>query len=169
MTNSDTNTLDTTDYRILRELCSDGRATDVLLGERINLSSTAIARRRRILEENKVITGYNANINMVSLGFAGVVMVTIELTSQAEHVLAEFEREVVKCRSISYCGFVCGDTDFVVMIHVNSFADYDRIYRQELSSLPHVARIQSSVVLREIVRRTTPPIIFARNPSVLDT
>jgi DNA-binding Lrp family transcriptional regulator len=84
-------------------------------------------------------------------------------------VLAEFEREVVKCRAISYCGFVCGDTDFVVMIHVNSFADYDRIYRQELSRLPHVARIRSSVVLREIVRRTTPPIIFARRPSVRDT
>jgi Lrp/AsnC family leucine-responsive transcriptional regulator len=169
MTNSDMNTLDATDYRILRELCSDGRATDVLLGERINLSSTAIARRRRILEENKVITGYNANINMDSLGFGGVVMVTLELTSQAEHALAEFEREVVKCRSVSYCGFVSGDTDFLAMIHVNSFADYDRIYRQELSRLPHVARIRSSVVLREIVRRTTPPIIFARNPSVTDT
>jgi hypothetical protein len=37
-----------------------------------------------------LVNGYNANINMVSLGFAGVVMVTIELTSQAEHVLAEF-------------------------------------------------------------------------------
>src|SRR6201996_733919 len=117
MTNSDMNTLDATDFRILRELSHDGRATDVLLGERINLSSTAVARRRRILEDNKVITGYNANINMGSLGLAGVVMVAIELTSQAEHVLAEFEREVVKCRSISYCGFVSGDTDFVIMLH----------------------------------------------------
>jgi Lrp/AsnC family transcriptional regulator, leucine-responsive regulatory protein len=169
MTNSDMSTLDATDYRILRELCGDGRATDVLLGERINLSSTAVARRRRILEDNKVITGYNANINVGSLGLAGVMMVTIELTSQAEPVLAEFEREVVKCHSISYCGFISGDTDFVAMIHVNSFADYDRIYRQELSRLPHVARIRSSVVLREIVRRTTPPIIFARSPSVTDT
>jgi DNA-binding Lrp family transcriptional regulator len=155
--------MDATDYQILRELSNDGRATDVLLGERINLSSTAIARRRRILEENRVITGYNANLNMVSLGFPGVVMVTIEVTSQAERVLAEFQREIVKCLSISYCGFVCGDNDFLIMIHVNSFADYDRIYREELSTLPHVARIRSSVVLREVVRRITPPIVFARS------
>jgi Lrp/AsnC family transcriptional regulator, leucine-responsive regulatory protein len=166
MTNTDLTTLDTTDYRLLRELCSDGRATDVVLGERVNLSSTAVARRRKILEESKVITGYNANINIVSLGLAGVVMVTIELTSQAEHILAEFEREVVKCRSISYCGFVCGDTDFVAMIHVSSFADYDRVYRQELASLPHVARIRSSVVLREIVRRPTPPVVFNRDAAM---
>ena len=160
MANSGTATLDTTDYRILRELCSDGRVADVMLGERVNLSSTAVARRRKIMEESGVIAGYNANINMHSLGFNGVVMVAVELSSQAEHILVEFEREVVKCPSISYCGFVSGDTDFVIMIHVNSFNDYDRIYRKELSSLPHVARIRSSFVMREVARRVTPPVVF---------
>ena len=54
------------------------------LGQRVNLSSTAVARRRKILEEAGVIAGYNASINMLSLGFTGVVMVSIELASQAE-------------------------------------------------------------------------------------
>jgi len=160
LANSGTTTLDATDYRILRELCIDGRVADVMLGERVNLSSTAVARRRKIMEESGVIAGYNANINMLSLGFTGVVMVAVELSSQAEHILVEFEREVVKCPSISYCGFVSGDTDFVIMIHVNSFNDYDRIYRKELSSLPHVARIRSSFVMREVARRVTPPVVF---------
>jgi DNA-binding Lrp family transcriptional regulator len=160
LANPGTATLDATDYRILRELCTDGRVPDVMLGERVNLSSTAVARRRKILEESGVIAGYNAKINMLSLGFTGVVMVAIELSSQAEHVLVEFEREVVKCPSISYCGFVSGDTDFVIMIHVNSFNDYDRIYRKELSSLPHVSRIRSSFVMREVARRITPPVVF---------
>lgn len=158
--NSNATSLDAIDYRILRELVNDGRVADVQLGERVNLSSTAVARRRRILEENGIITGYNANINMTSLGFTGVVVVAIELSSQAEHVLVEFEREVVRCPSISYCGFVSGDTDFMIMIHVNSFNDYDRIYRRELSNLPHVAKIRSSFVLREVARRATPPVIF---------
>lgn len=153
-------TLDATDYRILRELSADGRVADVMLGQKVNLSSTAVARRRKILEEMGVIAGYNANINMLSLGFTGVVMVSIELASQAENILVEFEREVMKCPSISYCGFVSGDTDFFIMIHVNSFDDYDRIYRKELSSLPHVAKIRSSFVLREVARRATPPVVF---------
>lgn len=160
MANSNPAALDATDYRILRELCSDGRAADVLLAERVNLSSTAVARRRKMMEESGVIAGYNASINMFSLGFTGVVMVALELSSQAEHILVEFEREVVKCPSISYCGFVSGDTDFIIMIHVNSFDDYDRIYRKELSSLPHVAKIRSSFVLREVARRVTPPVVF---------
>lgn len=160
MQNSNAFVPDATDYRILRELCGDGRAADVLLAERINLSSTAVARRRKIMEENGIIRGYNANINMTSLGFSGVVMVSIELNSQAEHVLIEFEREVVKCPSISYCGFVSGDTDFMIIIHVNSFNDYDQIYRRELANLPHVAKIRSSFVMREVARRIIPPVVF---------
>lgn len=112
------------------------------------------------MEEAGVISGYNANLNLEALGFSGVVMVAIELISQAETVLNEFENEVVKCPSISYCGFVSGDTDFIIMIHVSSFNDYDKIYRKELSILPHVAKIRSSFVLREVTRRENVPIIF---------
>jgi len=157
---SNAQALDATDYRILRELCQEGRSTDVTLGERVHLSSTAVARRRSILEDNGVIAGYNANLNLSLLGFTSVVMVAIELVSQTEKVLLEFEQEVVKCPSISYCGFVSGDVDFMIMLHINSFNDYDRIYRRELANLPHVAKIRSSFVLREVARRITPPIVF---------
>jgi len=152
--------LDDVDYRILQELSTDGRASDVWLAEKTNLSSTAVARRRKGLEERGAVLSYSANLNLPKLGYGVVVMVSIELNSQAEKALNEFEREVVKCPSISYCGFISGDTDFLIMLNVQSFEDYDRVYRRELSTLPHVARIRSSFVLREVARRATPPIVF---------
>jgi Lrp/AsnC family transcriptional regulator, leucine-responsive regulatory protein len=154
--------LDDADYRILRALSEDGRASDVVIGERVHLSSSSVARRRKVMEESGVIAGYDARLDMAKLGFSGVVVVSIELASQAEHVLQEFEQEVVKCPSISYCGFVSGDTDFLILIHVSSFNDYDTIYRQELSILPHVSRIRSSFVLRQVARRVNPPAILQR-------
>lgn len=154
--------LDRIDFRILEALSADGRISDVALGESINLSSTAVARRRRIMEDSGIIAGYNANLSLQALGFSGVVIVMVELRSQAEHILDEFEHEVVKCPSISYCGFISGDTDFIIMIHVSSLDEYDDIYRRELSNLPHVAKIRSSFVLREVARRATVPIIFER-------
>jgi Lrp/AsnC family leucine-responsive transcriptional regulator len=160
MSKTDQIELDAVDYRILMELCSDGRASDVSLGEKINLSSTAVARRRKILEERQAVLSYSANLNMPMLGYSVVVFVAIELSSQAEKALNEFEREVVKCPSVSYCGFVSGDTDFLIMLNVASFEDYDRVYRSELSTLPHVSRIRSSFVMREVARRGTPPIVF---------
>ena len=152
--------LDAIDFQILRELSIDGRASDVWLGEMIKLYSTAVARRRKILEERQAVLSYSADLNMPMLGFSVVVFVAIELSSQAERALNEFEREVVKCPSVSYCGFVSGDTDFLIMLNVESFEDYDRVYRRELSMLPHVSRIRSSFVIREVARRSTPPIVF---------
>ena len=161
MDDFDLQALDVTDYRILRELTRDGRASDVMLGDRVHLSSTAAARRRKILEERGAITGYAASLDLARLGFSIVVMVSIELSSQAEQVLTEFEAAVLKCPSMSWCSFVSGDTDFIMMVHVRSFEDYDRVYRSELSTLPHVAHIRSSFVMRPVARRPVAPIVFA--------
>lgn len=160
MKNSVASSLDAIDYRILRELSREGRISDVDLGERIHLSSTAVARRRKILEEKQVIVGYSANLDLARLGFSIVAIVTVEIASQAEHVLNEFEAEVIKCPSVSFCGFISGDTDFMMIIHVRSFDDYDAIYRRELSKLPHVRRIRSSFLMREVAHRSTAPVVL---------
>ena len=155
--------LDRADFRILQELAGEGRISDVELSDRVNLSSTAVARRRKILEERGNITGYRASLNFGKLGYKITVIVSIELMSQAEHVLNEFEEAVRNTPSMSYCTFVSGDTDFIMMVHVKSLDDYDAVYRSELSKLPHVSRIRSSFVMREVEQRYTPPALF-RNP-----
>ena len=68
----------------------------------------------------------------------------------------------MQCPSMSFCSFVSGDTDFVMMVHVRSFNDYDRVYRSELSRLPHVAKIRSSFIMRQVARRGVPPVVFER-------
>ena len=160
MTKIDRPSLDAVDYRLLKQLSRRGRASDVALGESINLSSTAVARRRRILEENEIIQGYGAVLDLIALGLGGVAIVSFELNSQSEETLLEFERAIANCPSVSYAGFITGDTDFLAVLHVRSLSDYDNIYRRELSVLPHVARIRSSFVIREVVRERIPPIVF---------
>lgn len=160
---STTEELDGTDLRILNHLVADGRTSDVALGERVHLSSTATARRRKILEERGVIRGYTAELNMAALGYGIDVLVSIELSSQAEQALNEFESAVVRCPSMSFCSFVSGETDFIMMIHVRSFEDYDRVYRRELSTLPHVARIRSSFLMRSVEKRIVAPVALESN------
>jgi len=136
---------DATDFRIMNALVEDGRMSDVMLGERVHLSATAAARRRKLLEEQGAIKGYTAELDLPMLGLGIVVIVAIELRSQADSVLTEFE-----------------EADFLMMVHVKSFEDYDRIYRSELATLPHVAKIRSSFVMRRVTQRNVPPAVFAR-------
>jgi Lrp/AsnC family transcriptional regulator, leucine-responsive regulatory protein len=155
-------TLDAVDYKILKLLADDGRMSDVTMGERLNLSSTAVARRRKILEETGIISGYSVDLNYKALGFGIIVIVSIELASQAEQALNAFEQAVLLSPSISFCSFVSGDTDFIMILNVPSFETYDTIYRRELSTLPHVAKIRSSFVMREVRANSIPSIVFQR-------
>ncbi len=159
MPETDFEPIDAVDRRILRELVRDGRVSDVALGERVHLSSTAAARRRKQLEERGLLRGYSAHLDLDQLGYSIGVLVQIELSSQAEKVLLEFEEAVVACPSMSFCSFVSGDIDFVMMVHVKSFDDYDRVYRKELSTLPHVARIRSSFLMRAVATRSVAPSV----------
>lgn len=154
--------LDDTDLRLMRALVTDGRASDVWLGEKVHLSSTAVARRRKILEEAGYISHYSANVNERALGYGTLVVVSIELVSQAENVLQDFERAVLQSPSMRFCAFITGDTDFLMILNVQSLEDYDTIYRKELSVLPHVSRIRSSFVLREVASRQIAPAILSR-------
>lgn len=144
----------------MRALCEDGRLSDVLLGERVNLSSTAAARRRKILEERGVIRGYGAVLDEKRLGYSITVLVLIELRSQAESRLKEFEEAALACPSMSYCGFISGESDFLMLINVRSFDDYDNVYRHEIANLPHVGKIRSSFLLREVAKRPIAPAVL---------
>jgi DNA-binding Lrp family transcriptional regulator len=149
--------LDDTDRRIINILALDGRASDVSLGEQIHLSSTAICRRRRNLEDSGIIKDYSANLDMKALAFGVKIFISIELQSHADNMMGEFEGAILQCPSVSFCALVSGDT-YLVAVNVRSIEDYDAIYRKELSAIPHISRIESNIMLREVANRKAAPI-----------
>jgi Lrp/AsnC family leucine-responsive transcriptional regulator len=148
--------IDRLDHRLLALLGRHGRASNVELAEAIHLSPTAVARRQRALEEEGVIRGYAADINAAAFGLRTTVVVQIALKSQSETDLVEFEQAVRNCDSILQCFLMSGTDDYILMLLVRDLQDFERVHKTQLSRLPHVARIQSSFALREIVRRTLP-------------
>lgn len=152
--------VDAMDRRIMAALSADGRVTDVALGEKIGLSSTAVARRRRLLEESGLIKGYSVNVDMVRAGLGMTVLVSIELNSQSSEALESFEDSVRKFDSVTWCCFVSGETDFLMVVHVKTLDDYYRIYRRDFANLPNVAKIRTSFVMRDVTKRPSPPTLF---------
>jgi DNA-binding Lrp family transcriptional regulator len=148
--------LDTLDRAILAVLAEDGRLSQVELAERIPLSSTAIARRIRALEEAGVIEGYSARISRRALGLTMTVIVSISLKSQSEDLLAAFERAVDAAPSIVSCHLMSGDDDYLLTVLARDLADFERIHKEELSRLPGVTRLKSSFALREVTSRALP-------------
>lgn len=156
--------LDRIDRAILTVLAEDGRISHADLSARVGLSPTACARRQRTLEESGVIAGYHATLGLDRLGYGTTVMVHITLDSQAEDALDAFERAVVRCPSVVRCLLMSGSDDYIIAVGVRSIADFERIHRTELACLPHVARVQSSFALREVINRAAPPAALRPEP-----
>lgn len=148
--------MDRLDHRLLSKLGRQGRASSVELADAIHLSPTAVARRQKALEEQRVIRGYAADIDPAAFGLRTTVVVQIALKSQSETDLAEFEQAVRNCDSVLQCFLMSGSDDYILILLVRDLPDFERVHKTQLSRLPHVARIQSSFALREIVRRALP-------------
>jgi Lrp/AsnC family transcriptional regulator, leucine-responsive regulatory protein len=156
---------DRIDISILSELAANARASHVGLSERVGLSSTAIARRQKTLEEFGFIQGYQAVLDLDRFGLSTTVIVTIALDSQNEEALKSFESAVTKCPSVVRCFLMSGSDDYILTVVARDIRDFERIHKTELSRLPRVARIQSSFALREVVNRSVPPALFDRTPA----
>ncbi len=88
----DTPVLDAIDRRILSELQTDGRMTNVELARRAGISAPPCLRRVRRLEEAGVIRGYHADSDPQKLGWEIIFFAIVGLDSQKEAVLAAFEQ-----------------------------------------------------------------------------
>lgn len=150
--------IDAIDRRILHELQLEGRLSNALLSERVNLSESACLRRVRLLEEAGLLRGYVALVDQSSAGYPDNVFVSITLHSQQRDDLARFEAAVMELPEVMECYLMSGDADYILRVIVADARDYERIHSQHLTRLPGVARVHSSFALRTVVKKTEIPI-----------
>lgn len=150
--------MDQFDWKMLRHLRQNGRASFVELAAAVHLSETSCQRRVRALEEAGVIRGYAAEIDERALGFTLSVFVTVTLASQAEAALSAFETAIKDVREVAECHLMTGGADYLVRLAVRDVDDLERIHSKVLTRIPGVERISSSLAMRTVVRRPALPV-----------
>ena len=150
--------IDRFDRAILHELQLDGRLSNTLLAEKVNLSESSCLRRTRKLEEIGLLRGYVGLVDQSAAGYPDNVFVRITLHSQQQDDLAEFEAAVRQLPEVMECYLMSGDADYLLRVIVADARDYERIHSQALTRLPGVARVHSSFTLRTVIKKTELPI-----------
>lgn len=140
--------LDRIDRLLLAALQLDGRASNAELAQRVGLSPSACLRRIQRLEGCGIVRGYGARLDAAALGKGETVFIEITLTHQSEAALDAFERAVAAAPDILECHLMAGDYDYLLRVAVRDTADYERLHRKQLTTLPGVARIRSHFALR---------------------
>ena len=150
--------IDRYDRLILEALQRDGRISNVQLAAEINLSESACLRRVRTLEDEGYIDRYAALVSQPKVGLAGNVFVQIGLHREEERELAAFEEAVRNIPEIMECYLMTGEFDYLLRVVVADMADFERLHRDALTRLPGVARVNSSVAIRTVQKRTELPL-----------
>ena len=151
-------TLDKYDKSILEALQRDGRISNVQLAEKVSLSESACLRRVRALEESGMIDRYAALISQPKVGLSGNVFVHIGLHREEESELAAFEDAVKSIPEVMECYLMTGEFDYLLRVVVADMADFERLHRDGLTRLPGVARVNSSVAIRTVQKKTELPL-----------
>lgn len=139
--------MDRIDWKILHELEGNGRMSFSDLAERVGISKSPCWTRVRQKEDEGVIRGYTVNLLPSALGLhvQSYVRVMIRLGLHAE-----FEAAVLEHPAVMECYTTAGSSDYLLKIFASSVEHLDDLLRYELSKLPGVDRLDSTICLKTI-------------------
>ena len=141
--------LDTTDRLILRALTQDATISASALGRKLGLSQPAAWRRIRRLYDSGVIKGQRLDLDHEKLGFGVTVFLGVKLATKGRVSLEDFERAVRAIPEVQLVHHVLGFYDYRLRIVARDLADFERILRRRIMTLPGIGEVEANVLLSE--------------------
>jgi Lrp/AsnC family leucine-responsive transcriptional regulator len=154
--------LDAVDRRILQALQKDGRRTYEVLAEQVGLSSSAVLRRVKRLEESGVVLGYVALVAAERVGLPLTAYLNVRLEKHTErhkrNPMDLFRAAVQAWPEVVECSALTGEMDYLLRVVVQDMAHYSRFVMDTLLKHPSVQDCKTSFVLDRVKNTTALPV-----------
>lgn len=153
--------LDSFDLAILAILEQNNTIPLRVIGEKINLSTAAVQRRIRRLEEGGVITG---NVAVIDPEWAGKPITIIAEVHMDRTDIGELNalKRSFSVPEVQQCYYVTGDADFILIINVSTMSEYEDLARRMFYENKDVKWFRTIVVMNRVKVGLTSP--FAQSP-----
>lgn len=142
---------DQKDCEIIKMLEHDGRASLADIGKEVGLTGPAVGERLRRLRDAKQIIGFEARVDLRSLGYSIQALVRIKPRSGQ---LQAVERMIDDQPQFMSCDRVTGDDCYVARLALRDVAELDDI----LLPFHDRAETHTSIVKSSIFDRRLPPL-----------
>jgi len=159
---SESQALDKLDKAILRCLQANGRETYDVVGEQVGLSSSAVLRRVKRLEEAGVIDRYVALVRPEAVGLGLTAYINVRLEKHTEshkrNPMDLFRASVQTWPEVAECAALTGEMDYLLRVVVQDMAHYSRFIMDTLLKHPSVQDCKTSFVLDRVKATTAVPL-----------
>ncbi|MCL5767560.1 Lrp/AsnC family transcriptional regulator [Acinetobacter sp. ANC5681] len=142
--------LDDFDQKIIHYLQMNGRLANQELAELVGLSTSQCSRRRIQLEQNKIITGYYAQIALSAdpTPIMGIIEVKLQNYNDATH--DRFVEFLLNEPAVKDIHKLTGSYDFVLKVAVKSLDEMVKLIGILSSSNFGVSNLNTSIVLEKL-------------------
>ena len=141
--------LDETDRAILQALAGDAGLGAGELGRRFGLSQPAAWRRVQRLNDAGVLAGQRVAVDRAALGFGVTVFLGVKLATKGRVSLEDFERAVTAIPEVQVVQHVLGLFDYRLRVVARDIADFERVLRRRIMTLPGIGQVEANVLLSE--------------------
>jgi DNA-binding Lrp family transcriptional regulator len=155
--------MDRVDREMLRLLQNDGSMSNAALGEKLSLSVTPCWRRRKRLEDEGVITGYQTTIDRRAIGLKLFAFVQIRFHMHSDKTADQFEAVILGRPEVLSCHKITGDADYMLQVVAEDLDAYGEFVERVLRKQAGIASIQSSLAMREVKFSSRLPIPDSSN------
>jgi DNA-binding Lrp family transcriptional regulator len=150
-------TLDDTDRALLLLMQTDAAQTTGRLGDKLGLSQPATWRRIKRLQDAGIIAGRRLKLDAEKLGFGVTVFLGVKLATKGRVSLEDFERAVSAIAEVQSVEHVLGLYDYRLRVVARDLADFERVLRRRIMTMPGVGNVEANVLLSE--ERLAGPIV----------
>lgn len=142
--------LDAIDRRIVTELQTNARLSNIELAEKVGLSPSPCLRRVKRLERDGYIDGYRASLARDRIGLGLSVFLGVKISAHANEEAQRFEKVVVEMPEVVACHLVSGEADYILEVVVPDLEDYQRFLVGKLLNLPIVREVRSNIAIQTL-------------------
>ena len=140
--------LDEIDLKILDELHANARINLQTLARKLEISASTLHYRKNRLEEEKIIRGYHADVDLSEgdSAFNSCLLVSVDLAS-----IHPFEAMLNSLPGIQYASQITGKINYILIIKTESYQHFlESIYNPMLNS-GFVNQIETQNVVRNFL------------------
>ena len=130
-------------------LKADAWLTYAALGERVNLSASAVQRRVERLIADGTLRGARADV--AAEPHAGLtVYLLAELADDSASTIRHVAKTICRVPEVHDAHYVTGETDLILKLELVDMAHYDRFVAAHLNSQPAIRRFKTLASLRPL-------------------
>lgn len=150
--------LDDESRAILRQYQTDPGLTIPELAERVRMTPARVARRLDRLVDDGVIQGQEVVIDWSALGYAVHVALRITLDKTLARAFDDFISAARQVPEVLEIQTFLGRVDVRLSLIAKDLADYQRVYRDQILTLPHIADIEALMTVSTVKKTEALPV-----------